>query len=132
MFSLSDEAARRIRRRPHCVPPGVVDTQEPVGETFASRPIGLVALLCVLGCAAPPLQLGPPPTYVRADGPFEPEELSRDVIICSERARERVAAEFTGHRGPLIDTRRALRERTSVCMGWKGWMKRERPEGPAE
>jgi hypothetical protein len=94
----------------------------------ASPSIGLLVLSCALGCATAPAPLDePPPRYARADGArFEPEALARVVVLCTERAREQLTAEFAGRRGALRRARRALRDRTTVCMGARGWVERER------
>ena len=80
--------------------------------------VGWLGSGCLAPVAAP---LGPLPRYTRPDAALDARDLDRDVVVCAERAREHVAADFRDWRAPSEVPRRALRERTSACMAWKGW-----------
>ncbi|NRA03819.1 MAG: hypothetical protein HRU00_14570 [Myxococcales bacterium] len=95
---------------------------------MSRRLLAVFALWIGSGCLAPvPEPLGPAPRYQRADGAFDALDLDRDVLVCADRAREHVGAAFTDWRAPPEVPRRALRDRTSACMVWKGWAE---PPGP--
>jgi hypothetical protein len=79
-------------------------------------------LLATAGCVAcaSPVEEGPeepPPSYVRFHGPWVPEVLDRDVVACTDEARESLKRAAAANR-------RELRDRTTKCMEERGWRPR--------
>lgn len=111
-----------------CAPRPRVATHQQVRDEAPRRLLVLFAGWLGSGCLAPVAEpLGPVPRYFRQDAAFDALDLDHDVIACAERAREHVAADFRDWRAPPEVSRRALRERTSACMAWKGWSEQGAP-----
>jgi hypothetical protein len=80
---------------------------------------GLLAL--ALGCASSAAAPGPEAPRYTLLRPYAPEELSRDVVECSEQARSALAARESLWRESPEAQRRALHEATTECMHQRGW-----------
>ncbi len=63
------------------------------------------------------------PEFARPDGPGNPEELHRDLILCLDQAHEGVLSGFSRFRAPGA-ARRALSDDTTECMARAGWVRR--------
>ena len=89
--------------------------------------VAALAASAPLGCAAGHSAAAPgePPRFVRFWGAFRPEERHRDVIECSDAAREAIAGDASYLGRPPGEAARAMRERVIGCMKERGW-------GPAE
>ena len=80
---------------------------------------GLVAL--GLGCASSAAAPGPEAPRYTLHRPYAPEALSRDVVECSEQARDALAPREPLWRESPEAQRRALHEATTECMRQRGW-----------
>ena len=96
--------------------------------------IGAAALLLgpVSACRSPGETLvAPVALYWKAQDPWTPEDLHRDVIACTEEAkRARLEGAVPGWfhlAARLADARRDVSDATTLCMGERGWV-----AGPGE
>ena len=79
-----------------------------------------LALAACAGCASGPApgEVTPRFTLLR---PYTPEELNRDVVECSERAKEELVARESLWTQEPGAQRQALFESTTWCMRERGW-----------
>lgn len=82
---------------------------------------GLLASWLCLGCASAAPAPGTEAPRYTLSRPYAPEELNRDVVECSERARSALAPRESLWRESGEALRRALHQATTECMRERGW-----------